>query len=88
MKKFKFNKCLSSHGVFLVARDWANNILAEYYPLYKEFHLIDKSYPELERYMRSYHFDHQFDEIPRFRQMNEFLLNKRRNNYALQGLRH
>ena len=80
MKKFKFDKCLSSHGVFLVARDWANNILAEYYPLYKEFHLFDKSYPELERYMRSYHFDHQFDEIPRFRAMCDFRRNQKRNN--------
>ena len=79
MQKFTFEKCLSSHGVFLTARLWNGDLLAAYYPLYEEFKLYNTDYPELEKYMRAYHFDHQFDEIPRFRAMCDFKSNRRFN---------
>lgn len=78
MKKFIFEKCLSSHGVFLICKNWRNDLLAAFYPLYNEFKLYDKSYTELRGIMMAHHFDHQFDEVARFRQMCEFKRNKRR----------
>ncbi len=77
MRKFKFEKCLSSHGVFLVCRSWCNDLLAAYYPLYREFKLYNDSFPFLEQIMKAHHFDHQFDEIQRFREMVEFNHNKK-----------
>ncbi len=84
MVKVYFAKCFSSHGIFLCAYDFSKNVIAAYYPLYKEFCVFDRNYSWLENIMRSVHFDHQFEEIPRWQAQNNFLIRKKEKEEELK----
>lgn len=87
MIKVKFAKCLCSHGVVLCAYRWNSDLdcIATYYPLYNDCQIYDKNYSWLEKIMRSVHFDHQFDEIDRWRAQNDFLIRKRQKEKELKA---